>query len=208
MAMERTEEFKTPLCRLAYAMNLYKARAGEDGGKERFGCALIFPKAERAALEKIVGELILKQWGPAGLERAKKGLIKSPFLAGDGKEAHSKKTGELNPGMGPDVFFIRPSANVDHPPAVRWKSPNTQETEANVYSGCYGKAVLNAFCWTNPKNGDGVSFGIAMFQKISEGERLGGSGGVDTDKYYEVIEDTGDAPASTTGGAGASGLFG
>ena len=112
---------------------------------------------------------------PKGIEKAKAGLIKSPFLAGDGKEARNKQSGELHPGMGPDVFFIRPSANKDRPPAVWWKDPNKQEDETTVYSGCYGKAILNCFAWHNDKSGDGVSFGISGFQKHADGDRLGGS---------------------------------
>ena len=111
----RSDDFKSDMCRLSYARSLFEA-SSQDGGKKKFNPTLIFPKAAKLAMEKIVAEVINQKWGPAGLERAKKGLIKSPFLAGDGKEAHSKKTGELNPGMGPDVFFIRPSANKDRPP--------------------------------------------------------------------------------------------
>ena len=208
MAMERSADFKTPLCRLSYAGGLFKARAAEGGGKEKFGCTLIFSKADRPVLEKVVAELIVKQWGPTALEQAKKGLIKSPFLAGDGKEAHSKKTGELHPGMGADLFFIRPGANADRAPTVIWKDTNKQETEATVYSGCRGKAVLNAYCWDHPQNGRGVSFGLQMFQKLEEGERLGGSGGVDAEKWAETVEDADAAPEAAQTGAGAGGLFG
>ena len=57
-------------------------------------------------------------------------------------------------------------------------------------------------------NGSGVSFGILGFQKMQEGERLGGSGGSDPDKWVETIDDAGEAPAATKTGGGASGLFG
>ena len=207
MANARFEDFKTELGRLSYAQSLFKARANEGGGAPKFGCTLIFPKSYRPTLEKIVAKVITDQWGPTGMDRAKKGLIKIPFLAGDGKEAHSKKTGELNPGLGPDVFFIRPTANEDRPPRVWWKDPNKQETEDTVYSGCHGKAILNAFAWS-AASGDGVSFGILGFQKLQEGERLGGSGGIDPEKWSETIADEGPAPETTKSGAGASGLFG
>ena len=138
----RTEDFKTPLGRLSYAQTLFKPRAQEEGKDPKYGCTIIFPKAARAELEKRVAETIVAEWGPKGIEKAKAGLIKSPFLAGDGKEARNKQSGELHPGMGPDVFFIRPSANKDRPPAVWWKDPNKQEDETTVYSGCYGKALL------------------------------------------------------------------
>lgn len=208
MAMARSDEFKSEMCTLSYAQGLFKARVQEEGKKPKFGATLIFSKADRPSLEKHVADVILKEWGPKGLERAKAGVIKSPFLAGDGKEARNKQSGKINPGLGPDVFFIRPTANEDRPPAVRWKNPNVQETETNVYSGCRGKAVLNCFAWKNDKGGEGISFGIQMFQKLGEGDRLGGSSGVDPEKWHESVPDEGPAPDATKTGAGAAGLFG
>jgi hypothetical protein len=208
MAMARSDAFKTPLCRLSYAQSLYKPRAQQEGGKLKYGCTLILDLKDRAELEKIVAKVITDEWGAKAIEMAKAGLIKSPFLAGDGKEARNKTSGELHPGMGADKFFIRVQANEDRPPWVRWKDPNLQETETNVYSGCSGKAVINAFAWEHPQNGKGVSFGIEGFQKLQEGGRLGGSGGQDPEKWVEHIEDAGEAPAETKTGAGASGLFG
>jgi hypothetical protein len=205
--MARSEDFKTPEGRLSYARSLFKARA-QEGGPLKYGCTLIFPLASRPALEKVVAEVIVAEWGPKGLERAKAGLIKSPFLAGDGKEARNKTTGDLHPGMGADKFFIRVQANEDRPPWIRWKDSNLQETETNVYSGCHGKAVINAFAWEHPQNGCGISFGIEGFQKLQDGERLGGSSGQDPEKWVEVLEDAGEAPPETKTGAGASGLFG
>lgn len=206
------DNFKTPECRVSYANSMFTSRAQKnpDGtmGKPKFGCTLIFPKSARAILEAEVVKVIIGEWGDKGIARAKAGLIKSPFLAGDGKEARNKQTGEIAAGLGPDVFFIRPNANADRPPAVRWKDPNMQETETNVYSGCWGKAVLNCYAWHNDMSGDGVSFGLAMFQKLREGERLGGAGPIDAEKYMETVADEGSAPESTTSGAGAAGLFG
>ena len=210
MAKARSGDFKSPECRLSYASGLFKARSAAGDVREKYGCTLIFPKSARAELEKIVAKVIVDEWGEKGIAKAKAGLIKSPFLAGDGKEAHSKATGEIHPGLGPDVFFIRPTANADRPaPFVRWRDPNTQETEMTVYSGCYGKAVLTCFAWNNPQNGDGVSFGIVGFQKLREGESLGGSGGkADPEKWMEAVADDGPLPESAQNGAGAGGLFG
>ena len=211
MANARSEDFKTDFGRSSYIQGLFKTRSNE-GGAPKYGFTLIFPKAYRPTLEAIVAKVITDQWGPTGMQRAKKGLIKLPFLAGDGKEAHSKKTGELQPGLGPDVFFIRPTANEDRPPRVWFRDPNKQETEDVVYSGCWGKGILNAFAWS-AASGDGVSFGVLGFQRIphptfGDGERLGGSGGIDPEKWSETIADEGPAPETTKSGAGASGLFG
>lgn len=208
MAMARSMDFQTPMCRLSYARSLFVARAAVEGSPKRYSATLIFPKADRPALEKYVLEVITTEWGPKGVEKAKGGLIKSPFLAGDGKEARNKQSGDLHPGMGPDVFFIRVQAGEDRAPWVRWKDKNKQENEETVYSGCFGRAVINCFAWHNAQSGDGVSFGIAGFQKHRDGERLGGSGGSDPDKWVETIADEGAAPDATKDGAGAGALFG
>jgi len=205
--MERSADFKTPLCRVSFAGSLFKPRAQQEGGVEKYGCTLIFEKScDRSALDAAVKGVILAQWSEKGLERAKAGLIKSPFLDGNGKEARNKKTGELHPGFGPDVFFLRVQSI--RQPVIRYRSEHIPATEEEVYSGCYGKAVLNAFAWNNAQNGDGVSFGIQFFQKIKDGDRLGGSGGVSAASWMEAVPDEGAAPEATRSGAGASGLFG
>ena len=205
--MERSADFKTDLCRVSFAGSLFKPRAQQEGGVEKYGCTLIFPKTcDRSALDAAVKSVLIAQWGDKGIDRAKAGLIKSPFLDGAGKEARNKKTGEIHPGFGPDVFFLRVQSI--RQPVLRYRSEHIPATEEEIYSGCYGKAVLNAFAWNNPQNGDGISFGIQFFQKISDGERLGGSGGVDAAKWMEAVPDEGAAPEATRGGAGASGLFG
>ena len=205
--MERSSDFKTDLCRVSFAGSLFKPRAQQEGGVEKYGCTLIFSKTcDRSALDAAVKSVLIAQWGDKGIDRAKAGLIKSPFLDGAGKEARNKKTGELHPGFGPDVFFLRVQSV--RQPVLRYRSEHIPATEEEIYSGCYGKAVLNAFAWTNAQNGDGVSFGIQFFQKISDGERLGGSGGVDAAKWMEAVPDEGEAPEATRTGAGAGGLFG
>ncbi len=202
MAIARSQVFKSPMCRLSFAQSLFKPRAQEKGKPPKYGCTLIFPKSDRAELEKVLLEVIKAEWGDKGVGMAKSVNIKSPLLAGDGKEAHHKTTGELHPGLGPDVFFIRPTANEDRPPLVRWKDPNTQETERTVYSGCYGKAVLNAYAWIHPSSGNGVSFGIQSFQKWKDGERLGGEA-VDPEKWMDTFDDE-----MADSGDGAAALFG
>lgn len=200
--LARGTEFRTPECRLSFAQGLFKKN---DRGK--YAPSLIFAKTvDRSALDKALRDVIVEAWGDKGLEKAKAGLIKSPFLAGDGKEARSKKTGDLHPGMGPDVFFIRPTTTIE--PVVRYKSANIPATEQEVYSGCYGFAVLQAFAWNNDESGDGVSFGVNYFQKLRDGDRLAGSGGTDANQWFESIEDTGAAPEETKSGQGAGGLFG
>ena len=206
----RSEDFKAPEGRLSFARDLFKPRQ-QKNGKEKYGCTLIFPKAERKFFELLIAKVILDEWGPAGIERAKKNLIKSPILAGDGKEAHNKTTGELNGGMGPDVIFMRPTANGDRPPFVWYTEKDIHGKpkmvdESVAYSGCYGKAILHFYAWNNEESGDMVSVGISGFQKMRDGERLAGGGPMDVEKWDETFADEG--PAPNVGGGGAGNLFG
>jgi hypothetical protein len=206
--MYRGELFKTPECRLSFAQGLWTARKvneTDSDDRKKFGCTLIFKLSDKRVLEEEVRKAIIGEWGEKGMERAKQGLIKLPFLAGDGPSARNKETGELKLGMGSDVFFIRPASGLERPPQVRWRG-DIPASKEDVYSGCYGKAVLNAYAWNNPKSGDGVSFGLAMFQKLKEGERMGG-GPIETEKWMEEVPDEGPA-LETEGGRGAQGLFG
>lgn len=215
-------QFKTPLARLSYVQNMIKRVAkttddnkpvlGDDGKPvTEQQCTLIFTNStDRSAFDAAVKEAIVGEWGDKAIEMAKSGVIRTPYLKGDGKEAHNKKTGELHAGMGPDVWFIRVATRREAP--VRYRSPSIPVTLGNgddqIKSGDYGFAVLHAYTWDNVKNGKGVSFGIDYLQKTKPGESLGGSGGVDIDEYYEKVADEGDAPEATKTGAGAGGLFG
>ena len=206
MAKARSEDFPTPLCRLSFAQGLWEARAVNDGAK-KYGCTLIFKNKDRASLEKPVRKVIEEEWGEKGLARYDKGAIRSPFLSGTSKEARNKTTGELHPGMGEDVFFIRPQSGEERPPTLRFRSENEPATKDELYSGCHGFAVLNAYAWTHPQSGDGVSFGLRYFQRTQGGDRLAGAP-LDPHKWFEQVEDDGDMPEETRSGAGAGGLFG
>lgn len=201
--MYRTEPTKGPLMRVSYAQSLRKGRAN-DKGVEKFGCTLILPKADTAGmrlLQAMVAECVQNEWGEKGVERFKTGLIKNPILAGDGKEARNKTTGEINPGLGAEFVFIRPSSNE----AVKVFNAKVQPAaDDEIVSGHWGYPVLNAFAWHHPTNGDGVSFGINMIQFTKADEVLGGSGSSDPSKFFETVEsDGGEDP----GGAGAGGMF-
>jgi hypothetical protein len=209
MAKARSEDFKTPTCRLAFGNGLFKMRAAAEGGAKRYGCTLIFPDKDRPFLEKIIAGVIVAEWGDKGLARAKVGGIRSPILKGDGKEARSKQSGELHKGFGPGLIFIRPMANEDRPPVVRATETgvHTPATSEICYSGCYGFAWLNAFAWSHPQNGDGVSFGIRYFQKTKEGEVIGGVAPVNVEEYFEGEVDNAEL-TDARGDGGAGGLFG
>jgi len=208
MAMYRTELKKSPLMRISYAFGLFKPQNDDKGNPtEKYTTTLILPKSDEAGmklLQGLVAEVVMGQWGEKGVERFKKGLIKSPILDGASKSALDKE-GEHKPGMSDDVIFIRP---------ITYRKPkvfNAQvmpASEDEVKSGYWGYAALNALAWHNPSNGDGISFGIDMFQVVKVDEVLGGGGGADPDKFFEAVGGSSDDTGGQTGGGkGASGLF-
>lgn len=204
----RTENFKGPLMRISYAYQLFTPREfKKDDGSTRkvYSCTLIAPKsADWSPITGALKECVAGQWGDRGVEKWKSGLIKNPILPGDGKEARSKETGDLHSGMGADVQFIRVQANEDRQPLVFAPDAVTRIVDADdCPSGSWGYPVLNAFCWHNDQNGDGISFGISMFQLVKKAEGddiLGGGGGrADPSKFFESVktDDVGGAkPAS------------
>ena len=213
----RSELFKTPECRFSYIQNAFKPKqkTNDDGSPKlnrdgtpamAYEVTLIFDRSvDMTPFHNAIREAIVSKWGDKGLEWAKADMIRNPILAGDGKFARSQKTGEINPGLGPDKFFIRCSSQM--PPSIVYRHPNIPATPAEVKSGDYGWAVINAFAWENDKGGKGVSFGFAAIQKLRDGEPLGGSGGIKTEDWFEQIPDAGPAPAATAS-RGAAGMFG
>ena len=174
-----------PLMRLSFAGSLIKPRTNDDG-VEKYTCALIVKRDAQGVdqLQKAVAECVRGAWPNNGEERFKKGLIKNPILAGDGKEAHDKD-GNLRDGLGPEFIFIRPSSVVK--PKLFDKDANPADPE-DVQSGYWGYPVLNAFAWHHPQSGDGVSFGISMFQVTEKDEILGGGGGGSPEDFIQRVQ--------------------
>lgn len=205
--MARSEDAKTGLVRLAFSDGLFTPQE-DDKGRKNWTASLLLPKSESLALyEKMALEAATSEWGDKALQLFKDKMIHSPFLDGDGPQGKSKKTGEPHAGF-PGHWFLRVKSGEAYRPTLidRQKLPIVDK--AKLYSGCYGYAVVHCFTWENKEKGKGLTFGLSMFQFVKDGENLGGAGGVDIDKWAEVIPDEGAAPDSTKGGAGAGGLFG
>ena len=203
---ERSQDVKTPLARLAFSRGLFKLQ--DNGfGKEQWTAALLFPKsADISVLENAAMEAATAAWGDKAAQMIKDGLIKSPFLDGDGPQGKSKQSGEPHAGFA-GHRFIRVMSGAEYRPQLFDQKVHPTDDPALLYSGCYVYAVVNAFTWKNDMNGKGISFSVSIVQKVKDGERMGGTGGPDPNAFLEAVE-TDDAPAETKTGAGAGGLFG
>lgn len=209
----RSEDVKTPLAIVSYARDLFEARErGDDDDNKRkgYGCTLIFKKGvDMTALHAAALEAATGRFGDKAAQLIKDEIIKSPFLDGDGKQGKTKDGEQKEELRG--SWFIRCSSGEDYKPKVFDRKRLPVMTVEGCPSGSQVYAVVNAFAWENKKQGKGISFGVSMVQvvKAAEGDEvLGGGGGPDPDKFFDKIEDEGEAPASTKSGAGAAGLFG
>ncbi|NKD45366.1 DUF2815 family protein [Haematospirillum jordaniae] len=204
--MARSEDIKTKLARLAFTQSLFKPQE-RDNGKKQFGCSLLFPKSEDlSALQNAALKAATDEWGEKAVQWIKDGIIHSPFLDGDGPQGLNKKTGERHAGFA-GHRFIRVISGEDYPPKLFNKAVRPISSQEELYSGCYGFAVVNAFTWENKEKGKGISFGVSMIQVAKDGEKLGGGGGASPEHFFNTIEDEGEAPAETKDGKGAAGLF-
>lgn len=201
--MARSEDVRTPECRFAFTRGLFELQTGESG-REYYGCTLLFPKtADISELKALAVKAAVAEWGEKAIQQIKDGVIKSPFLDGDGPQGISKKSGERNPGYAGNTF-IRVTSGKEFKPKIVDRRMNPVVDVSGIPSGWYGKAVVNAFTWFNEKNGKGITFGISTIQVQREGESLGG-GGADPSQFFEKLED--EKPTEQAAAKGAQGLF-
>jgi len=201
----RSEDVKTPLAIASFAQNLFEAREDKWGNKS-YQVTLLFKKGtDLSALENAAMEAATAQWGEKAKNLIKEKIIKSPFLDGDGKQG---KDGDGNPKPGfAGHTFIRCKSGADYKPKVFDKRRNPIMDKDGCPSGSQVYAVVNAFTWENEEQGKGMTFGVSLVQvvKAAEGDEvLGGGGGPSADKFFETIEDDGDAGSKPKD---AGGLF-
>lgn len=229
MANARSQDFKLENVRGSF-LNVLKPQKMEENGVVtlKYNGTFLWPKSTPKLIGKTVkGEeldvmeeavrVATEQWGDKAVEWIKSGIIKNPFLDGDGPQGMSKKTGERHKGFEGHKFIragVTASETRDPPEIfdnkvgadgklVKTRDPN------RIYSGAYYHVAVNLYAWEHAKNGKGLSFGLSMLQFAKDGERLGG-GAPDPNSFFtgtaETVANTGSASAVKEG-AGAGGLF-
>ena len=157
--------------RFSYA-NVFVPTAMEEGDTKKYNVSLLIPKKDKktvAAIEAAIEterKLLLEKLGVAKLPKhAKVAELR------DGDEEYPGD--ETMEGM----WFIRVSS-LAKPGVVERDPKDGSVTEildpADFYSGCYGKASVNAFFYAPDKKPYlGVSLGLNNVMKTEEGEPLG-----------------------------------
>lgn len=174
--MSNATQITTGRVRFSY-VNVFQPRAIE-GGEEKFSVTLIIPKSDTKTVSKI----------KAAIEAAKANYttktgkklpakVKTTLHDGDGTMPNSGE--EYGPEC-KNAYVISVSSKRKPVLIYSDKTPITEESE--VYSGCYGRAIINFFYY-NTQGNSGISAGLMGLMKLSDGEPLGG--GVVTDEDWD-----------------------
>ena len=147
--------------------NLFEPQ-GMQGTEPKYSITLLFDKAaDLSALRACVDAAIEKKW-PDVASRPKN--IQMPVMDGDDKT-------DANGSQRPEFVgkkYCMAKAKVSHPPKVIMQDLQPCMDATEFYGGSIVNASVTAFGWTfGGKNG--VSLGLNAVQKVSDGEKFGGS---------------------------------
>lgn len=170
-------QITTGKVRFSYC-NLFTPRAASEDAKPKYSVTLLIPKTDKATLAKI----------KAAMEEAKQKYItghsgkklpsnlKSSLHDGDGERPNGGEFGEECKGC----YVITVSSNNQPIIVDAQKVPITDERE--LYSGCYGRAIINFYVYDTNGN-KGITAGLNGVMKLYDGEPLGG--GIVTDSDWD-----------------------
>lgn len=158
-------------------VNLIKPRAN-NGGAEKFSVTLLIPKSDTQTLTKIESAIEAAKAAYRAKNPGKKlpSSLKTTLHDGDGEMPNGGDYGPECKGC----MVMSVSSNTRPVMVYADKTPVTDPSD--IYSGCYGRAILNFYVYDTSGN-IGVSAGLNGVMKLSDGEPL--SGGVVTDADWD-----------------------
>lgn len=150
-------------------VTLAQPRASEEGAEPKYSVVLLIPKSDTATVKKIKTAVA----EAAEAFRAKNGAASlpanplTPLHDGDGSKPNGGEYGEECKGC----WVMNASSKVK--PLMR-DAFNEELLDPNeIYSGCYGRAVINFYGYNNRRKGIGC--GLLGVQKLHDGDPLGGT---------------------------------
>ena len=169
--MSKTQ-ITTGRVRFSYC-HIFEPQPSKDGSDPKYKVTLLIKKTDDFTLKKIKAAIAAAQEDYT--ERTgKKGQLKHTLHDGDGVNDSGEEFGPECKGC----FVITVSSKTKPVIVDADKIPITDPAE--IYSGCYGRAIINAFAYdTHGKRG--ISFALNGIMKLSDGEPLGGAVVTDAD---------------------------
>ena len=171
---------------------MWQPRRINNSGDPKYGAALVFrPDADLASLKAEAKRVAELRFGNRLQDPKFRARFKLPFK--DGSENAQYE------GFNAGEPFIRVTSK--YPPKIYNARREEILDQAEIYPGCFVKALVNAFAYENSGN-VGVSFGFSAIQKVGDGKPLAGS--VDP-SVFEIEEEQGGEMPATAAPAASSG---
>lgn len=159
-------------------VNIFSPRSMDGSDNAKFSVTLLIPKKDKATLQKIKSAITAAKQNYLDKNTGKKlpADLKTTLHDGDGQRPGGEDFGPECAG-----HYVMTVSSKNKPVIVDAdKVPITDSTE--VYSGCYGRAIINFYVYDTNGN-RGVTAGLNGIMKLYDGEPL--SGGVVTDADWD-----------------------
>ena len=148
-------------------VSIFQPRVPQGGGEPKYSITLLIPKSDMVTLNAIYAEI--ERAKQEGAQTVFGGNIppvcKTTLYDGDGVQPSGVPFGDECKGH----MVLRASAKMQ--PSVVGLNMQNIINPAEVYSGCYIRANINFYAYSNTLN-KGVGCGLNAVQKIEDGEPL------------------------------------
>ena len=195
--MNESKRVLTPPFRLCFPA-IWQPKSFNDG-PEKYSVVAVWEKAELKGRYKQEWQNVLELLNDAAKEKFNKTLAKLP----DGYK-RGIRNGAEKEGTEPfsDQVLFATLSSIYPPGVVDLRRQPIAETDDRVYAGCYMRASVNAYAYSNIQRG--VALGLQNLQWLGHGDRLDGkrdaTSDFETDPDTSWFESEGvdpDAPAET-----------
>lgn len=172
-------QITTGKVRFSYC-SLFEPRANNNSGdgQEKYSVTLLIDKGDKFTLDKIKAAVAEAKQNYLQKNSGKKlpSELKTTLHDGDGERPNGGDFGPECQGC-----YVMTVSSKNKPVLVdKNKNPITDSQE--LYSGCYGRAIINFYVYDTNGN-KGISAGLNGVMKLHDGEPL--SGGVVTESDWD-----------------------
>ena len=170
---EANTKVVTGLVRFSY-VHIFEPSAMDDSSDEKYSVCIIIPKSDKKTIAAINAAVeTAKEQGKTAKWKGKiPAKLKLPLRDGD-EERPDDEAFE-------NSYFFNCSSKTK--PGIVDKNVQPILDAEEVYSGCYGRAIINFYVYDTNGN-KGISAGLNGIMKLEDGEPL--AGGVVTDSDWD-----------------------
>ena len=178
--MATATQITTGKVRFSY-VHVFEPQKAPGSETAKYSATLLIPKADKITLNKIDAAIAAAKEAYSQKHNGKPAPIKTTLHDGDGTRPSDGQPfgAECKGHMVITVSSIKP-------PLVVYADKSRITEQSDFYSGCYGKAIINFYCYDTNGN-KGISAGLNGVMKLDDGEPLGG--GVIQDSDWDDEED-------------------